>query len=67
MLSRFAPLFQFQVSTSTLLCFYGSKLETVTQKASTSDLESTVEVGEVEVVVEIEPEPIRVDTKLDTS
>ena len=50
MLSRFAPLFQ-------VLRFYGSGLETVAQKTSTSNLESTLEVEEIEVGVEPEIEP----------
>jgi hypothetical protein len=51
MLSRFAPLFQVPSSK-----FYGSRLETVAQKASTSTLESTLEVEEIEVGVEPEIE-----------
>jgi hypothetical protein len=60
MLSRFAPVFQFQVR---VLLVYDSRPETIAQKASTSSLESTLEAAQIE----IEPEPIRADTKLDTS
>jgi hypothetical protein len=46
------------------LRFYGCILETVTQKASISNLESTVEVGEVEVGVEVEIEVIELAVEL---
>jgi hypothetical protein len=91
MLSRFAPLFQFQIPTSVLLHCYASG--NCNQKTNNSYVEATVELGTVELRQEadielakkvdvelprevdvevgkdiyIEAEPVRVDTKLDTS